>query len=137
MEQGLTTTTAAEPATLEQLTLEVKFYLGQTAQNIIEVGKRLAQAKELVPHGEWQNWLEGNFQLTKMSASRFMRVAERFGKSNINVTFQPTHLTSTVAVQALRGLLCRKAKNANCVASILRRLQTPVTILYMRAKMRP
>ena len=35
------------------------------------------------------------------------------------------------------GLLCRKAKNANCIASILRRLQTPITILYMRAKMRP
>ena len=100
MEQELTTTTAAEPATLEQLTLEVKFYLGQTAQNIIEVGKRLAQAKELVPHGEWQNWLEGNFQLTKMSASRFMRVAERFGKSNINVTFQPTQMIELLALPA-------------------------------------
>ena len=31
--------------TLEQLTVEVKFYLRQIAQNIIEVDKRLIQAK--------------------------------------------------------------------------------------------
>ena len=78
MEQELTTTTAAEPATLEQLTLEVKFYLGQTAQNIIEVGKRLTQAKEMVPHGEWLSWLEKNFQLSRKMAAKFMQCAEKF-----------------------------------------------------------
>lgn len=61
------------------LTLEVKFYLNQTAQNIIEVGKRLNQAKELVPHGEWQNWLRDNFQLSYATAARFIQCAERFG----------------------------------------------------------
>lgn len=51
----------------------------QTAQNIIEVGKRLIQAKSLVNHGHWQNWLEKNFQLSQASATRFMNCAERFG----------------------------------------------------------
>lgn len=48
-------TTAQDSATnnLPQLEVEIKFYLGQTAQNIIEVGKRLIAAKSLVQHGQW------------------------------------------------------------------------------------
>ena len=96
---GLTTTQAATPAsTLEVLTLEVKFYLNQTAQNIIEVGKRLAQAKELVPHGEWQNWLESNFRLSQNTAGRFMQVYKRFGNS---ATSQSLNQSQMIAMLAL------------------------------------
>lgn len=100
MEQGLTTTTAAEPATLEQLTLEVKFYLGQTAQNIIEVGKRLAQAKELVPHGEWQNWLKGNFNLSYRTAANFMACAERFSNVQSISLLGSTQMIAMLALPA-------------------------------------
>ena len=86
--------------TLDQLTVEVKFYLGQVAQNIIEVGKRLIQAKALLPHGEWGNWLKDNFNLTQQSANRFMRVAERFGKLNINVQFQSTQMITMLELPA-------------------------------------
>ena len=92
-------TTALAPS-LDQLTLEVKFYLGQTAQNVIEVGKRLAQAKKMLPHGEWQNWLKDNFNLSQMSANRFMRVAERFGKINNVVNFQPSQMFEMLALPA-------------------------------------
>lgn len=37
-----------EKATIEELTTEIQFYLGQIGQNIIEVGKRLIQAKKIV-----------------------------------------------------------------------------------------
>ena len=70
--------TTISPNCLPQLTIEIKFYLNQTAQNIIEVGKRLIQAKELVAHGEWQNWLQNNFNLKYTAATRFMQIAERF-----------------------------------------------------------
>lgn len=72
-------TTQDNAVALPQLELEIKFYLGQTAQNIIEVGKRLIQAKSLVNHGHWQNWLEKNFQLKERSARNFMECAERYG----------------------------------------------------------
>ena len=101
MEQGLTTTTATQqPATLEQLTLEVKFYLGQTAQNIIEVGKRLTQAKEMVPHGEWQNWLEKNFSLKKSTANNFMRCAERFGNFQTSGNLNSSQMVELLALPA-------------------------------------
>lgn len=65
-------------STLPQLAVEIKFYLGQTAQNIIEVGKRLIQAKSLVQHGQWQNWLQNNFQLSYQTAAKFIQCAEKF-----------------------------------------------------------
>ena len=66
------------PLTLAQLENEIKFHLGQASQSIIEVGKRLLQAKSLVKHGEWQTWLENNFKLSYRTAKNFMDCAERF-----------------------------------------------------------
>jgi len=74
-------TTLPAEKSLVQLTTEIKFYVNQWGQNTIEIGKRLIQAKELVPHGEWANWLKENFNLKQSSAQNFMRIAERFGNS--------------------------------------------------------
>lgn len=80
--------------TIEELTSEIQYYLVQMGQNAIEVGKRLILAKVKLQHGEWQNWLEYNFNLSQMSANRFMRVAERFGKINIDVRFSSTQMVT-------------------------------------------
>ena len=84
--------------TLPQLEIEIKFYLGRTAQNIIEVGKRLIQAKSLVNHGHWQDWLQNNFDLTERTARRFMQCAERFSKMVDVDRFQPSQLTDLLAL---------------------------------------
>ena len=39
--------------TLPQLETEIKHYINQISQNVIEIGKRLIQAKSLVQHGQW------------------------------------------------------------------------------------
>lgn len=64
---------------LSELKVEIKFHLGQMAGHAIEIGKLLIEAKEQVGHGEWQNWLDENFNLTVKMANNFMRIAERFG----------------------------------------------------------
>ena len=79
-------------ASIEELTAEIQYYMVQMGQNAIEIGKRLIVAKEKLLHGQWQNWLEGNFNLSQMTANRFMRVAERFGKINIDVNFSSTQM---------------------------------------------
>ena len=81
-----------ELITLDQRVVKIKFYLNQTAQNIIEIGKELTAAKQEVGHGNWANWLEENFQLNQQTANRFMRVAERFGKLSINAQFNSTQM---------------------------------------------
>ena len=88
----------AETPTLNQLEVEIKFYLNQTAQNILEVGKRLTQAKSMVQHGEWANWLENNFSLSQNSAIGFMRVAKRFGNSQLTVKLNPTQMVEMLSL---------------------------------------
>lgn len=53
-------------------------YKQQTAQNIIEIGKRLIKIKEKLPHGEWGNFLKEKVDFTERTAQRFMRVANEF-----------------------------------------------------------
>lgn len=83
---------------LAELKVEIKFHLGQMAGHAIEIGNLLIQAKEQVGHGNFGKWLEDNFNLTQQSANRFMRVAERFGKLNIDVQFQSTQLITMLAL---------------------------------------
>ena len=83
---------------LPQLELEIKFYLGQTAQNIIEVGKRLIQAKSLVKHGDWQAWLEKNFSLKQSTAYNFMACANKFRNFQSIGSFNSTQLITLLAL---------------------------------------
>lgn len=85
---------------LEQITLEVKFYLNQTAQNIIEVGKRLTQAKAMLPHGEFGKWLDSNFKLTVRTAQKFMQVSERFGNTPLTAHLNQTQMIEMLALPA-------------------------------------
>ena len=65
---------------IKQIELEINFYKEQTAKNIIEIGKRLIQAKEMLPHGEWGKWLEEKVEFTQQTANKFMRVASEMGE---------------------------------------------------------
>ena len=67
-----------QQSNLYQLEAEITVLKHQTAQNIIEIGKRLIQAKELVPHGEWGRWLEEKVDISQWTANRFMKVAKEF-----------------------------------------------------------
>ncbi len=69
------------PRNIEQITLEINFYKQQTAQNILEIGKRLIEAKQQFQHGEWLPWLRDQVQFTERSAQNFMRIAEEFSKT--------------------------------------------------------
>ena len=49
-------------------------------------------------HDNWASWLQKEFEWTQRTTNRFMRVAERFGKLDINVQFQPTTLIKMLAL---------------------------------------
>lgn len=94
----------------------------QTAQNIIEVGKRLIAAKALVQHGHWQAWLNDNFQLTERTAQNFMKCSERFGKNEINFGFSSTQmiqLLSLPSTEETEKFIAEKAEQADIGAVVL------------------
>ncbi|TWH56755.1 Membrane-bound metallopeptidase [Desulfitobacterium sp. LBE] len=47
----------------------------------VEIGRRLIEAKALLPHGEWGKWLEEYVEYSKATAENYMRVAREYGQA--------------------------------------------------------
>lgn len=75
---------------LEVIETEINFYKQQTATGIIEIGKRLIEAKSQLQHGEWGNWLAEKVYFSDRTANRFMQAAREFSNpsalSNLSQT---------------------------------------------------
>lgn len=88
---------ATEQRTITEVTAEIRYYKTQTVQNIIEIGKRLIEAKELLEHGQWGEWLKNAVEFSHQTANNFMAIAEQFSNSqalgNLNYTKLVTLLT--------------------------------------------
>ena len=76
------TETVDRPRTVEQIAVEINFYKAQTVQNIIEIGRRLIEAKERLPHGAWADWLKDAVEFSQETANRFMRIAREYSNSS-------------------------------------------------------
>ena len=112
--------TVEQKPSLLQLEVEIKFHLNQAGAHIIEVGKRLIAAKELVAHGAWKDWLEQNFNLSAPTARKFMQVAERFGKTRIDTRFNPTQMIAMLALPEVEeeNFIATKAAEGKAVESM-------------------
>ncbi len=75
---------------IEKTTAEILILKDQTAQNIIEIGKRLIEVKENLEHGEFKCWLKEKVDFTERSAQRFMQIGREFSN-----TTSLSHLGST------------------------------------------
>lgn len=51
-------------------------------RSAVEIGKRLNEAKDLVPHGEWGEWLKENVDYSQSTANNFMRLADEYGSNS-------------------------------------------------------
>ncbi len=60
--------------------------LGYARRSCFEIGKRLEEAKALVPHGAWGDWLRENVAYSESTASNLMRIWREFGNEQIDFT---------------------------------------------------
>lgn len=51
----------------------------------IEIGKKLIEAKALLNHGEWGEWLENKVQFSQRSANDFMKIYEEYGSAQTSL----------------------------------------------------
>ena len=51
----------------------------------IEIGRRLVEAKSVLPHGEWGGWLKNEVDFSQSSANNFMKLYEEYGQVQISV----------------------------------------------------
>ncbi len=60
------------------LAAEIRTLTASALNNILEIGRRLHEAKEMLPHGEFGKWLEENTDYSASSANNFMRLFEAY-----------------------------------------------------------
>lgn len=83
---------------IEKTTAEILILKDQTAQNIIEIGRRLIEVKEKLEHGEYLKWLKEKVDFTERTAQRFVKVATVFSNTT------PVSHLGTRKLLALAGL---------------------------------
>lgn len=71
----------AKNAELEKIENEIITLKNQTAQNIIQIGYKLIEAKERLSYGEWGDWLRNRIDFSQRTANQFMRIAKEFGSN--------------------------------------------------------
>lgn len=67
----------------------------------IEIGKRLCEAKEMVPVGSWGQWLKDNVDYSERTAQNLMRCFEEYGKRGLPEALQEASLTNALALLGL------------------------------------
>lgn len=75
----------------------IKVRMTRAAQDIIEVGRDLADQKRALGHGNFLPWIESEFAMSEWTARNFMNVHEKFGKSGIIPDLNPTALYALAA----------------------------------------
>lgn len=85
---------AARP--IEVITAEIWLYKQQAGAAILEIGRRLNEAKAQLSHGEWLPWLEEKVEFSEVTAQRFMRIAREYENPSL-----VTDLGASKALQLL------------------------------------
>jgi chromosome segregation ATPase len=65
--------------TLEVVAAEIRTFTASMLNNIIEIGRRLCEAKELVPYGSFGTWVKENTGYSSSTANNFMRLYQEYG----------------------------------------------------------
>lgn len=69
--------------TPEAIAAEINYIAQKTRETVlsgaIEIGRRLVEAKELVPHGQWEQWLGENVSYSQSTANNLMAVFREYG----------------------------------------------------------
>ncbi len=61
--------------TIEIITGEILHYQAVGGDAVIQIGKRLIEAKEMLPHGGWLPWLSEQVNYSERTAQRLMKIA--------------------------------------------------------------
>ena len=89
---------AATAMTTRAAAERIKLRLKRTVEDIIEIGRDLTAVKADLPHGQFLPWIAAEFEMSHVTATQFMNVADRFGGQILNnLIFKPTVLYALAA----------------------------------------
>ena len=70
---------SGELSALDNLALQAQMFVQNARMNLLQLGRVFTEAKPLVPHGEWENWIRTNTDLNKRTAEQYMQAYKKFG----------------------------------------------------------
>lgn len=69
------------------ITNEINMIKEQAAQFLImssiEIGRRLTEAKSMIKHGQWENWLKERVQFSQRTANNHMKIYKEYGENGL------------------------------------------------------
>lgn len=68
----------APARTLEVVAAEIRALTATALNTIVEIGRRMTEAKAMLPHGEFGRWIRENMGYSSSTASNFMRIFEAY-----------------------------------------------------------
>ena len=105
-------------AEIRNLTAAAKY---MTVWYAVEIGRRLTEARELVAHGEWLDWLRRETELSQPSASRLMKIYAEYGadqKSLFGAETKYSTLNNLSVSNALRLLAVPEEERESFAAEV-------------------
>lgn len=63
----------------EVLAAEIRALTASMLANIIEIGRRMCQAKEILPHGQFGEWVKTKTGYSQSTANNFMKLFQEYG----------------------------------------------------------
>lgn len=53
---------------------------------VVQIGRRLEEAKQMVPQGQWQDYLQNDLGYKPSTAQNYMRIAREFGNGQVSLS---------------------------------------------------
>ena len=64
---------------LDTIAAEIRALTASMLSNVIEIGRRMVEAKDVVPYGQFGDWLRENTGYSTSTANNFMRIFAEYG----------------------------------------------------------
>lgn len=95
--------------TLDMVAAEIRTFTASMLNNIIEIGRRMVEAKEMLPYGDFGKWIQENTGYSASTANNFMRIYTEYGAAQGSLfggetecqTFGKLSYTKALALLAL------------------------------------
>lgn len=94
-----------EVRTAETLAVRIRTTVRNTQKIMLDaaisIGQDLIEAKELLEHGQWENWLENSVGFSSSSAVKYMKISREYGEFSKTELITDLSYTKALALLAM------------------------------------
>lgn len=128
---------------LDGLAMQAQTFAGNITANLLQLGRVFAEAKPLVKHGEWEDWIARNSGMSLRTAQNCMAAYRRFGNRSGYESLEKSKLFAMLALPEgkeedfsadndVESMTAREVKEA--VKAVREEMQAKIDAAEQRAK---